>query len=38
MLTGKTGNTPLRQYTPDSLDVMQKAIEKHYKLLNIPKI
>ena len=38
MLTGKTGNTPLRQYTSDGLDVMQKAIEKHYKLLNIPKI
>ena len=35
MVTGKTGNTPLNQYTSDDLEVMQKATEKHFKLLGI---
>ena len=37
MLTGKTGNTPLNQYTSNDLDVMQKAIEKHFKYLALPE-
>ena len=36
MLTGKTGHTPLNQYTSDDLASMQKAIDEHAAYLNLP--
>lgn len=36
MLTGKTGHTPLNQYTSDDLASMQKAINEHASYLNLP--
>lgn len=36
MITGKTGNTPLSQYTSDDLPSMAKAIEIHAEYLNLP--
>lgn len=36
MITGKTGNTPLSQYTSDDLPSMAKAIEIHANYLNLP--
>ena len=36
MITGKTGNTPLSQYTSDDLPSMAKAIEIHADYLNLP--
>jgi integrase len=36
MVTGKTGNTPLSQYTSDDLPSMAKAVELHATLLNLP--
>ena len=36
MLTGKTGHTPLNQYTSDDLASMQKAIDEHATYLNLP--
>jgi len=36
MVTGKTGNTPLSQYTSDDLPSMDKAISIHAKHLNFP--
>ena len=38
MLTVKTGNTPLDQYTSDDLTVMQEAIEKYFKCLSMPEL
>jgi len=38
MLTGKTGNTSLNQYTSDDLTVMQEAMEKHFKYLSMPEL
>ena len=35
MLTGKTGHTPLNQYTSDDLASMQKAIDEHAAYLNL---
>ena len=37
MVTGKTGNTPLSQYTSDDLPSMAKATELHAKHLALPK-
>jgi len=37
MLTGKTGNTPLNQYTSDDLECMHKAIERHFETLAFPR-
>jgi integrase len=36
MVTGKTGNTPLSQYTSDDLPSMARAVELHAKYLNLP--
>lgn len=36
MVTGKTGNTPLSQYTSDDLPSMATAIEIHAQHLNLP--
>jgi len=36
MFTGKTGNTPLSQYTSDDLPSMAKAISIHAEHLNFP--
>lgn len=36
MITGKTGNTPLSQYTSDDLPSMAKAIELHARHLDLP--
>lgn len=36
MVTGKTGNTPLSQYTSDDLPSMANAISLHAKYLNLP--
>ena len=38
MLTGKTGNTPLSQYTSDDLKVMQEVMEKNFKCLSMPEL
>tara|TARA_B100001057_G_scaffold165835_1_gene166556 strand:+ start:145 stop:537 length:393 start_codon:yes stop_codon:yes gene_type:complete len=38
ILTGKTGNTPLIQYTSDDLKVMQDAVEKHFKYLSMSEL
>jgi len=37
MVTGKTGKTPLSQYTSDDLPSMARAIEIHAKHLSFPK-
>lgn len=37
MITGKTGNTPLSQYTSDDLPSMANAISLHAKHLNFPR-
>ena len=37
MVTGKTGNTPLSQYTSDDLPSMARAVELHANHLNLPK-
>ena len=36
MVTGKTGNTPLSQYTSDDLPTMAKGIAIHAKHLGFP--
>ena len=38
MITGKTGNTPLSQYTSDDLPSMARAIELHSDCLNLPPL
>ena len=38
MITGKTGNTPLSQYTSDDLPSMARAIELHSDCLNLPTL